>query len=183
MRTVRPVGVPLKLLTGKKRRLSVDATYKPLLVDTLPTAIQVPPLRYCHAPCVTAVASLTTITTPARVLVPVPLLTVSVASLNALVNSELTVAPELRNVGLLTEVAWSSLMAASVTVVIARVGASLTAVTVSDRVPVLSEIGVVVPWLDTATVVPLACVTMSLWSQARQLRPPVAPFQLAAGWK
>ena len=49
-RTVRPVGAPLKLATGTKRKLSVEATYSPLLVDTVPTAVQVPLLRYCQLP-------------------------------------------------------------------------------------------------------------------------------------
>ena len=104
-RTVKPVGAPLKLGTGTKRRLSVEATYRPLLVVTVPTAVQVPPLRYCQTPSVLALAGLPTISTPASVLVPVPPLTVSVASLKALVNIELTVAPELRGVASLAEVA------------------------------------------------------------------------------
>ena len=104
-RTVKPVGAPLKLATGTKRRLSVEETYRPLLVATVPTAVQLPPLRYCQAPCVPESAVLPTTSTPARLLALEPLETVSVASLKALVNIELTVAPALRTAALLTEVA------------------------------------------------------------------------------
>ena len=91
-----------------------------------------------------------TITTPARVLAPLPPLTVSVASLKALLNKAFTVSPAFASAGSLTEVDWSSLIAASVTVVVVRVGASLTAVTDVSMLTVALDQPVLPPLIDTS---------------------------------
>ena len=93
---------------------------------------------------------LPTTTTPARLFALDPLVTESVASLKVLVNSELTVEPGLTTVASLTEMAWSSLIAASVTVDVVIVGASFTGVTLVVMVSVPADQPVVVPLPETS---------------------------------
>ena len=95
-------------------------------------------------------AVLPTTTTPARLFALDPLVTESVASLKVLVNSELTVEPGLTTVASLTEMAWSSLIAASVTVDVVIVGASFTGVTLVVMVSVPADQPVVVPLPETS---------------------------------
>ncbi len=142
-------------------------------VETLVlTSVQVTPLSHCHVPWA-GVAALASIATPARVLADEPPVTWSVASLKALVNRALTVAPR----GLVS----SSLTLASETLAAVRVGASLTAVMETAISSVALENAVAPPVVAVLTVVPF---TPEVWSQARIVSPEaIVPLKSAFGRK
>src|SRR5439155_1421953 len=56
-RTVRLPGVPLKSAAGRKRRLSAAFTTRAEARLGEPTALQVPPVKYCQVPWATVTAS------------------------------------------------------------------------------------------------------------------------------
>src|SRR3954447_24416573 len=167
--------VPFQFAAGRKRTEVVAAKTSALLSETVvEMSVQLAPLNHCQVPSV-AVAALAEIAMPAKPLAVEPPETVSVASEKWLANSELTLAP--------AGAAASSLIAARVVVVPTTVGASLTAVTVSESatVPELYWVVVPVPVVVRLTVVLLVIAVES--SIRCAVSDGVVPFQFAAGRK
>jgi uncharacterized membrane protein YhaH (DUF805 family) len=95
-RAVSAPGVPLKLATGTNRNEVLAAKYKAAVFVKPVMAISVhrvvPLACHCHLPCA-AVAALAVMTTPAKVLALLPLVTASAVSLKRLENKAEIKAP------------------------------------------------------------------------------------------